>query len=209
MAFKRSGVRLPSAPLPLLLCGFVVAACADERPFLTRAEASLHLTEYYFATTSGLREDTVALGFSLTGNGDNVRYALDEDGARLATFQWSDSSWTMIPDPRLAERLSRVARDRPQVIALGARVDSAEASIADFEDNLPYLLASDRGTDPWRWRLEGAGDFLLEMERYVGELGTKARKLAGAKETQFRVEAIADRVQDVRSQVTRALGESP
>ena len=183
----------------------ILGGCYFQPPELTQNEAYSRLLDYHTETTNGLFQDTAAIQFALVAGGSNVRRAVSTDGLRLATFRWAGGEWTMTPDPRLSTQLKRVARDRSQVEALMALVESAEADVSRFRRTLTQMMAADRGTDPWAWRLEQAGAFLLEMEEYVRSLRAKGVRLAGSEDVQVRTRSLLDDLAATRHRIEREL----
>jgi len=193
-------------PLILLVVSLTLSACASERPSLTHAEAQLHVLRFYAASTGGLMEDIAAVEFSLEHKDPDVRYAVNPNSERLATFHLNeDGVWEMTPDPFLENRLKQLAADRSHVLALAVRVDSAEVAVADFEAALSQMIRSERGSDPWRWRLEQARAFLMEMEGYVKTLDARAQQLAGAGNVWARCGALLDRLRTAQTEIDQQL----
>ena len=181
-------------------------SCSTERSSLTHAEARLRLLEYYVAATGGRIEGVGALRFSLQQTSQYVRDAVSDEGQRLATFRLTDDGgWVMTPDPFLEERLQQLAKDRTAVVDLAVRVDSAEVAVADFEAALRPMIRSDRGSEPWRWRLEQARAFLTEMEGYVRSLDARAQQLAGASDVWARSEVLLDRLRTAQALIDQQL----
>jgi hypothetical protein len=189
-----------------LLLLAALTACSGEHPSLTHAEARLHLLRFYAESSGGLMEDVAAVAFTLQHDDPKVRYAFSHDGQRLATFRLSeDGSWEMTADPFLVYRLKQLAADRSSVTDLVVRVDSAEVAVADFEAALPGMIHSERGTEPWRWRLEQARAFLTDMEEYVGTLDHRAQQLAGATNVWARCDTLLHRLRTAQARIDRQL----
>ena len=151
-------------------------------------------------------KDVAAVEFTLQHDDPNVRYAVNENGERLATFRLTeDGTWEMTADPFLEDRLKQLAVDRPLVTDLAVRVDSAEAAVADFEAALPGMIKSDSGSEPWRWRLEQARAFLTEMEGYLRSVDARAKQLAGAGDVRSRCNELLDRLRTAQTEIDQQL----
>ncbi len=193
------------APVTLLTL-LALSACASERASLTHAEARLRLLQHYVTAMGGRIDDVRGLQFSLEQTSPYVREAVSDDGQHLATFRLADDGrWVMTPDAFLEERLQQLAKDRGAVIDLAARVDSAEVAVSNFEAALTGMIRSDHGTEPWKWRLEQAREFLTEMESYVRSLDARAQQLAGARDVWARSTRLLERLRSARAEIDQQL----